>query len=188
MNLRLKTDIRPDDVSQIEAQGQFSSDIRTQVIRYNAALIENCIREGKWNKRILCGNCLSVFDANEKNADELINLKRGSSNISFPCKSTIEICSLTEKVMEMNEYNVGNCSNTVQQVLSTTNFNILYPKSKFNEHLRANDFNHKQSLVELIVQIYYKKKQIYISQCNTLAKHNKLLRKKLMKYVHFKGQ
>lgn len=87
-------------------------------------------------------------------------MKKKSVNISYPCESTVAICDLTEQFMAANDFDVKKYSQTVQMVLFKANLSELYSESNFEDHNDADSYNHKEMLIELIIEIYYKKKTI----------------------------
>lgn len=164
------------------------NDIQKHVTAFTAANLEKCILEGRWNVSIKCYRCLEVFDENSKVDDEFISIKKKSIDIRFPCESTVKICELAEAKMKSNQHESGNFEDTLKHVLSNVQLDDLYPVSNFENHPHCKYTEHKLFLVKLIVDMYYKKKLIYISRCNTLAKHDELLRHHLKKIIHAKGQ
>lgn len=138
----------------IARDDRFTASFRKHIIAYNASLAEKCIREGRWMRRIKCHQCLGVFEQNPKIVDELIDMKKKSTDISYPCASTFTICELTEHFMAANHYDVGKYSHIVRMVLFNINLNEFYSQSNFNDH-NNDSYDHKEMLVGMIIDIYY---------------------------------
>lgn len=108
-----------------------------------------------------------------------------TSKLQAPARSTVRICKIPEMMMRENNYETGNFNRIKNGVLSLLNVDELFWVSDFSNHAEP---NHKIRLIQLIIEMYIKKKQDYISNCNTLAAHNTLWRSLLNKIVHFRGQ
>lgn len=160
-----------------------SGDFERSMISFMASAVQNDIIEGKWYWRLKCSNCLSAFAENEMINDELVNSKMKTTKLKPASKSTFEICLATEKMMQKCEYEPKNYQNISEEIFLAIDIGKLFYCSDF-EHGE----NHKSTLIDLIIKMYVKKRQTYISHCNTLAAHKVFLRTKLKKFVHFNGQ
>lgn len=162
-----------------------SNDLETHMIAYTASVIQKNIIEGKWYFSIKCKQCLRVFAEDEIMEDELVELKMKTKELPPLSKTTFNICLATEKIMERFNYDPQRYKKLTDECLRVLNYDELFFFSNFNDH---SDLNHKDSLINLIVKMYIKKRQEYISRCRTLAAHDRLLRCHLKKIIHFKGQ
>lgn len=159
------------------------NDFERNMISYTASVVQNDIIEGKWYTRLKCAECLRVFTEDEIIDDELVNSKMKTTKLSPASKSTFKICLATEKMMQKFEYKPEMYQNIPKEILRVIDTGDIFYCSDF-EH----DENHKGTLIDLIIKMNVKKRQTYISHCNTLAAHKVFLRAKLKKLVHFKGQ
>lgn len=171
------------DLRSMILDESLSNDLERHMISYTASVVQNDIIEGKWYTQIKCKECLHVFKENEIIIDELVKLKMKTTKLGPVNKSTFQICLVAEKLMQKYKDAPKNYQNISKEVYKILNLKDLFRCSDF-EH----DKNHKETLINMIVQMYIKKRQTYISRCNTLAIHDVFLRKNLTKLVHFKGQ
>lgn len=162
-----------------------SDNIGDHITSYLASVLEKCIMERRWHSPINCKKCLLVFAEDESIDDEFVKLKMKSTKLLPPARSTVEICKFTELSMKKFNYEPGKYSFILNDVLTQINFENLFWLTDFNTHQEP---DHKLCLVKLIIKMYTKKKQDYISKCNTLAQHDVHLRSQLKKLIHFKGQ
>lgn len=159
--------------------------IEDHVASYLAAVLEKCIIEGRWYAPIKCKDCFRVFAEDLSVDDDFVKLKMKTNKLSAPAQTTVDICKAAEISMREFNYATGRFNQIQESVLSKLDFNDLFWASDFNSHPEE---NHKMRLVKLIIEMYIKKKQDYISRCNTLAAHQVLWRSLLRKLVHFRGQ
>lgn len=163
----------------------FSSNFEIHMISYTASVLQSDIIHGKWYKRITCEKCLLVFAEDDLIDDEFVTMKMKTKQLPQISKSVREICYVAEKVMQKLEYNPEQYKQISDDVLKILHIDNLFVYSDFNTHSQD---DHKESLINLIIQMYVKKRQDYISRCNTLDVHDVLLRSQLKKVIHFKGQ
>lgn len=157
--------------------------IKDHVIFYTASVLEACIVNGQWYKRITCRGCLDAFREDAVTDNDFVNTKMKTKNMVAPAKSTVDICMATERSMEIFKFESGHIENILNYVQTSVDYETLFANTDFNSH---DDTNHKNELIQMIVRMYVKKKFDYISRCNTLASHDILLRHQLRKYIHFK--
>lgn len=162
-----------------------SDEIERHMICYIAAVLQNNIIDGKWYWKLTCQDCLNVFAKDEFIEDDLMALKMKNTTLKPVCKSTFNICLTIEKLMEKFEYDSKQYHTIPNEVRRILRFDDLFQNVNFDNHA---DLNHKNILIDLIIQMYIKKRQTYISRCNTLEMHDVFLRSKLTKAVHFYGQ
>lgn len=162
-----------------------SGNIEIHVASNLASVLEKCITERRWYAPIRCMKCLYAFAEDDSVDDEFVNLKMRSSKLLPPARSTVEICMATERAMKRFNYEPGKFNDVQSNVLANLDIELLFSMSDFNTHQEP---DHKMNLINLIIEMYSKKKQDYISKCNTLAEHDDFWRSQLKKIIHFKGQ
>lgn len=162
-----------------------SDNMEEHIASYLASLLEKCIIERRWYSPINCKKCLLVFAEDETVDDEFVKLKMKSSKLLPPARSTVEICKLTERAMKKFNFQPGQYNHIQNDVLANINLGDMFWMSNFETHQGP---QHKIRLIKLIIEMYSKKKQDYISKCNTLAEPDVLVRSQLKKLIHFKGQ
>lgn len=162
-----------------------SENLERHMISYTASVLQNDIIQGKWYWQMKCEECLRVFTEDDLIDDDLVNMKMYTTRLRPAAKSTFEICVATEKLMEKFNYEPRYYETIPIEVLRIIHIDDLFSYSSFDNHCET---NHKERLIGLIIKMYVNKRQLYISRCNTLALHGDLLRRKLKKVVHFKGQ
>lgn len=166
-------------------EGNGINTIRNHVVTFTAGVIESCILEGRWYKRIKCEDCLRSFREDDVTDDVFVNTKMKTNNLRAPAKSTVRICMATEQSMERFEYKAGHLKDILVEVVSKLNPDTLFTASDFESHVNT---NHKMELIKMIVEMYVKQKFDYITKCDSLNNHGKLYRHRLRKFVHFSGQ
>lgn len=172
-------------IRSLVMEPELFDNFQKNMVSFIASTIQKAIIEGRWYSRMKCEQCFQVFLEDEIIDDEFINLKMASKDIRPTSKSTFEICMVTEKLMQIFEYDPKNYGTISIEVLRILNFDELFSLSDFDTHDGA---KHKESLVKIIIDMYKKKRQDYHARMNTLDVHDVLLRAKLKKTVHFKGQ
>lgn len=173
------------NLQSIISEFSSSDSLERHMIAYTASVLQNDIIQGKWYWHMKCQECMRAFSENELVDDDLIILKMKSSKLRPVARSTLEICVATEKLMEKFEYEPKNYEKIPIEVLRIINFDGLFCDTDFDAH---SGMDHKKIVVNLIIKMYIKKRQLFISRCNTLALHKVLVRKQLNKIVHFQGQ
>lgn len=159
--------------------------LENHMIAYTASVIQDNLIKGKWYFRIDCQQCLKVFAEDEIMEDELVELKMKTKNLHPLSKSTFDICLATEKLMDLVHFEPEKYKKFPEECLQILRYDEIFPFSNFDEHIET---NHKKTLITVIIKMYVKKRQEYISRCNTIAAHDENLRCKLKKIIHFKGQ
>lgn len=171
--------IFPDDV--------VAASFENHIACYLASLIEKSIVEGRWFCPLKCPQCLSVFLEDESVDNEFVTLKMRTSKLHAPSKSTVQICKMTEKSLQKFNFESGQYTQILNDIFAHLNLGQLFCLSDFDIKNHKEN-GHKIKLVQLIIDMYIKKKQNYITKCNTIASHDVFLRSKLKKLIHFKGQ
>lgn len=162
-----------------------ATSLENNIACYLASLVEKSIIEGRWYSPVKCQQCLDVFSEDESIDNEFVALKMRSSKLRAPAKTTVQICKVTEKSLQKFNFESGKYSQILSDIFANLKLDELFCLSDFENHGKD---GHKIDLVKLIIDMYIKKKQNYITKCNTLAVHDVFLRSKLKKLIHFKGQ
>lgn len=160
-------------------------DINLHAIAYVASILQKNIFEGRWYSPLKCKDCLSAFLEDELVDDSFVNLKMKTIHIHAPAKSTLKICLETEKMMQKYGYETHAFKSVSEGTTHILDYDQLFPNSNFEDHAEV---EHKRALITLIIQMYFKRQQDYISKCKTQDSHNKFVRSYLRKYTHFQGQ
>lgn len=163
----------------------YSDNLKGHMISYMACVIQQNIIHGRWYAPISCEKCLNAFSEDEYIDDEFIELKIKTQKLRPAARSTFQICFTAEKLLEKNEFKPIENTALLNELLQIINLNELFSYSDFSTHSES---GHKLRLVRLVVNMFLRKRQEYISRCNTLDAHETFWRRKLKKVVHFKGQ
>lgn len=146
---------------------------------YIAALIEQNISNCS---RFYCEQCKEVFAENDK---IFINPAWNILNGYKPCKSTVEVCKVTEKFFRLyniqkNKYdfNVVYCL-----IFRTMDFSALYSNSAFDC-----DISHKYQFLKCIVGQYIIRKATDFGKELTYDQYENIFRQRLNRLVLFTGQ
>lgn len=150
-------------------------------IAYASKLIEESILAGEF----YCECCQLVFTENEKMDSRSVCLIPSKT----PCISTYYICQIVDKYF--NAYKPTKTGN-----INDVNFKVLYytifKEIDYNKIYIATNFkNHEQHrfyLVKIIVTNYIFMKTSQISKSVTFEEYDRIIRSKLTKWIHFKGQ
>lgn len=163
----------------------YSDDLKSHMISYIACVLQKNIIEGRWYTRIACEKCLCAFSEDEFIDDEFIKIKMKTQKLRPAAKSTFQICIVAEQLMAKYDYEPIKNDFMLNEILQIVSLEELFSYSDFSTHSES---DHKSRLVGMIVSMYLKKRQEYISRCNTLDAHKLFWRSKLKKVVHFQGQ
>lgn len=189
INNNIRTEIDEEDICYFRFlvdDPKHIDNFEKHMVAYTASTIQRAIIEGKWYTRIKCEKCLRVFSEDEEHVDDLIELKMKTDNNLRPVSmSTFKICIATEKLMQKLEYQPKKYHSILTDISRILQSDELFYCSEFYTH---DENNHKNSLINMIINMYIKKRQDYISRSETLAEHDVLLRSKLKNLIHFKGQ
>lgn len=163
----------------------YSNDLKTHMISYMACLLQENIIEGRWYTKITCKKCLCAFSEDEFIDDKFIDIKMKTQKLRPAAKSTFIICLVAEQLIEKHEYEPIKYDSMLTEILQIISLEELFSLSDFNTHSES---DHKLRLVGMIIKMFLRKRQQYISRCNTLDAHKIFWRSKLKKVVHFSGQ
>lgn len=131
----------------------------------------------KYNKSYKCVRCKHVFDENKQKAENV----SGSSEVA--CHSTFLICKQVEQYMKLDLLKQINIEVIYHEIFKNLNFDALYSETDFAEHK-----DHKVYFIHYIVDEYIRIKATNMARTATLKEHDKLLRARLHKIMHYLGQ
>lgn len=148
---------------------------------YTTAFISGQIENRIGNSdRIYCSYCKNIFKENTK----IENVYVGSKLTENPCKSTFEICKLSNRILKLGQFSQKtDFSRTCSEILSCLDINSLFQNTDF-----SHDFEHKLYFVRAIVDIYIQIKETFLARSKTLSSQKDFVRAKLHKIVQFFGQ
>lgn len=160
-------------LSQIEASEEEQNEELTDcTITHIAGRIENSIKS---TKQFKCQACKHIFEENGDGNATMSTVK--------PCQSTFAICKQTDRFLKVDLLRAINFDIMYHEILHCLDFNALYDKTDFTEHLE-----HKIFLIRYVVDEYIRIKGTQMAQTATFKEHEKSLRVKLHKLLHFLGQ
>lgn len=167
------------NIDYIENLIQNNQSLENYSIADLAANIEAKIENCKLSGRFSCEKCYHIFSENQK-IDFVFN---NETNIA-PCKSTFEICVLSNQHLKANMFDLQfNYVKLIDSILRGINFVGLYSRTNFENHE-----HHKFHIALFIAEEYLRVQANYIAKNATLDEQTKILRCKLKKLVHFFGQ
>lgn len=158
-------------------------------IAYAARMIEERIE----SQDFYCDCCKYVFTENEKLFDPSIYIIASKR----PCKSTFHICKIVDRFVRVQKpsfFTAVGADGEEEEINRDFRviFYLILKEIDFNQVFQQSDFvdheEHKFHLVRCIVKEYVRIKTLQISKQFTLSQHQKLLRSKLTKWIHFCGQ
>lgn len=134
-------------------------------------------------EQIYCESCRKALMENEKNDHNICIGK------SAPCKSTYDICKLTDHAIKQflgggNKTDKAFGTKVMQYVFQKLNIDHVFSRHFTIDH----DISHKFFIIKFIINEYKHIKCQFISKQNTLSMHEHFIRQKNLKLVHFAGQ
>lgn len=150
-------------------------------IAYASKLIEESILAADFH----CECCKDVFIENEKLRDPticLIPTKR-------PCLSTYNICRTVDRYVDIykpdKKGDIKNIDFRViyYKIFQNIDYDNIFVDTDFRDHEQ-----HRFYLVKMIIKNYFCMKTAQISREITYQEYGKIIRSKLTKWIHFKGQ
>lgn len=129
------------------------------------------------SSNIYCYSCKSVLEENEKvDNDMCVNSLFGK-----PCRSTYQLCKLTDSAIKVYINTGVNFKTKVYlSVMNSIDFNKIFPKFNLPEH----DIDHKHFLIRFFIDEYTNKKCAYIAKQKTISLQKRFMRNRLRKLGH----
>lgn len=162
------------DRSSVESVNQLNEKLDTYSVERVAEQIEKKI---KYNKSYKCVQCKHIFDENTHKIDNV----HGSSESA--CYSTFLICKQVEQFMKIDLLKQIEIEVIYHEIFQNLDFDSLYSDTDFTEHSE-----HKVYFVHYIIDEYIRIKATNMAKIATLKEHDKLLRARLHKLMHYLGQ
>lgn len=101
-----------------------------------------------------------------------------------PCYSTFVICKQSARFLKEELFNGDIDVNVIHnEIFGLLNFSSLFNSTDFSEHLE-----HKEYIVRYIIHEFTRIEATNIAKKATFREHEKSLRAKLHKLMHFLGQ
>lgn len=167
------------------ANDEVAHAIKLNVIAYLASFIEKEIIESRGRRlAVTCMDCIRAFGDDDFIEDAFLERKSEEEDILIPCKSTVDICTAAETVLQRQGYNIKQYDRTIEQILACIDLEKVFASSEFEHH----DQDHKKLFVSTIVKIYVRKKMNFLSREKTRDVVGDQTRNQSKKIQHFKGQ
>lgn len=161
------------EVTQLEEtqEGNAYESGNDRNISYMSHIIENKLIKAD---RKICPICSNIFKENEK----------CQQFPECPSVGTFTICKIADRFLKQ------------ELLMKVMNFNVFYyaicDEIKLDELFPATNFEHNEEhllyIVRLILDAFIQIKCTHIARSLTLSQQEKILRLKLIKLIHFKGQ
>lgn len=167
------------EVQQIQNCDAMLDSLENCSIAYIAGSIEQKIQNCEADGRFSCDACKLVFSSNDK-----LNILFYPEGKYIPCKSSFDICALTDKHLKACMFELNfDYKTLLNSILRDISYVNLYQKTNFADHV-----HHKYYIVEFIVEEFIRIQANYTAKQATLNEQSKLLRSKLKKIIHNLGQ
>lgn len=140
-------------------------------------IAEQIEKKIKYNKSYKCVRCKHVFDENTRKAENV----SGSTEVA--CYSTFVICKQVEQFMKIDLLKQIDIEVIFHEIFQNLNFETLFSETDFTEHS-----DHKIYFIHYIIGEYIRIKATDMAKKATLKEHDKLLRARLHKLMHYLGQ
>lgn len=172
----LDNDQHCEDKTEIENCEYLLDDLESASVAYTAGWIEMKIES---SNRFLCDQCMNVFEENDKIDDGI-----QSSKSRIPCKTTFKICRTAHQFIKIFEKDPDyKYTRLLYDVMREIDFANAFSRTNFQEHE-----SHKYYFIKPIVEEYIRIQVIYTAKKVTLKEQKVMLRKKLLKIIHFCNQ
>lgn len=166
---------------------------------YAACKVESKVKHKIRNEyKKQCQMCLKVFQENEMISDDFISRKlltRGTDVQSQPCKSTVEIIKVINKIHELLPDRGYNVRSIITTTLQHLDYESLFNGTKFDDHIdpemeenHDSLFSHKENFIKNIVKNYINMKAHNIFGKISDEERGVYVRHNNKKNTHFSGQ
>lgn len=180
-------DMGEDFVLSFDA-ARYMDDTSNHSLAYMASMVEKKICYAKHPKILIkCEHCLDIFIENELIRDEFIRFKSRKSNITQPCKSTLEICKFVDSFLKAFEGKTSFSFDVVlNKIMQSLPFQNLFTNSNFFDH--DGEKNHKYSVIKCIVETFFNMKSVHVAKSKNLKERGTPIRHSSRKLIHELGQ
>lgn len=148
------------------------------------AFVAGIIEQRIVGSGVSCEPCIRVIEENEKVDNDICV----SSNIYKPCRSTFQVCKLTEIAMKAHHTEIRPDKPTqlrlANYVFRSIDYDKLYSRFFYADH----DINHKHCLIKTVIEEYIQIKCTHIARAKTLKAQGQYIRNTSTKRTHFSGQ
>lgn len=164
------------DLESLE-NANYLTDMHDSGIAYVAKVLEDRLI----TSNVHCNLCRKVLSENKKVNDNIcVSLQYGK-----PCKSTYQLCKLTDTALKVLINTGANFKQKVYlSVMNNMDFENIFPVFYESVH----DIDHKHYLIKFIIDEYINKKCAYVAKQHTIALHRRFVRNRLRKLAHFMHQ
>lgn len=164
-------------LQQIDENAHLTDGLEDHSVAYVAGVIEKKILSSRFD----CGLCFNVLKENGKICDSMI---LHSKNTQLPCRSTYLICKVANQCFKIFKRSITfSYSQLINAILRRIDENHMFTDSNFDGHA-----THKHDFIKYIAEEFIRVQATYVAKKITLSEQQILLRKKLVKILHFKGQ
>lgn len=166
------------DLQAMDANEHIIDNFSNISIAYAASIIEERLE----SRTMYCECCFNIFKINE----ELSGCSVGFVSQKVPCASTYYLCKIADKYFKTivpNEIQKIDYRVLYYKIFQEINYNNIYTNSDFKDHEE-----HRFHLVKYVVKSYLAMKTRQISKQITYEAYDKIIRSKLTKWIHFRGQ
>lgn len=172
-----------DDV-YIQAANENSDVLHENSMAYVASVVEQkVINQITQRGRKACMKCAQVFVENEITDNSFIQFKKEHSFIVEPCKSTIELISTVEKLLQKYESHNVTFNSMLAHIIQKIDLTKFYEESNFEK-----DHDHRTELIKNIIKTYMNVKSTNLCKFITRMSQEKQIRHSYLKEIHLKGQ
>lgn len=142
-----------------------------------------------------CLQCCAVFEENAKFQDDFIDMQNQFKQCRVPCKCTVDIIKVSNKVFSMLENQIefeNQYSDKHDKILGTILIVLdkdeLYPNSNFNWHDNAISGQHKVDFIRKVIYEYLKMKSCKVGGRISEQERGTYVRHNNKKRTHEAGQ
>lgn len=145
------------------------------------AYVAKALEDRLTTNTVYCSLCRKVLKENEKVNDNIcVSLHFGK-----PCKSTYQLCKLTDTALKVLINTGKNFKQKVYlMVMNNIDFENVFPVFYESVH----DIDHKHYVMKFIIDEYINKKCAYVAKQKTISLHKRFVRNRLRKLAHFMHQ
>lgn len=168
------------DLQAMDLNGYAVDSLMDISVAYAAKIIEN-----KFESRYCqCECCSNIFEVNDK----LNDFKVALVTTKLPCASTYHICKIANKYFStyrphQTKENRIDYRVPYYQIFEDIDFEKIYTKTNFTDHEV-----HRFHIVKYIIKSFLSMKTRQISKEITYNEYQTIIRTKLRKWIHFRGQ
>lgn len=178
------------DYDELLFDGNSTQKLKSYALALVASKVEKKIVHANSRRTpIKCLQCLDIFIQNELIEDDFVRAMAKNFENLQPCKSTFHICKFIDKFMDYYGNATMSYQRSVNGILQSLDFDLLYPYSDFNLHSeKSRTDNHKYDVVKCVVETYLDMKSRNTAKTITLQNHTEFIRSDYTQKIHLAGQ